>query len=647
MKPPRNALKTPFISPRSAFILVLLLLSGCATPVGVSRVPEEAVYRQIDESALTGVDYSAYTGVVLHRHGLREADFKKDPHAFIQGLHRIAAADGREDLWLALSELCFLAAKKASAEDEASCDPMLVYASPPPVMAPRQPVDPNTFFLGASVYAYWFLMGNDREAPLDAFDRRFRLACDLYNRSLARLVTVMDGKLAARDCTLALPAGRMRLSFTSLEVPWDVTELANVLPADGFEVHGLSVRNRMPGLGAPILAVRKKGPGVPVSSAVPATVFMSVKAGQQWSTLGECFGEVSIHAAASLSGNDITVDGKTVPLEMDLTAPIAYSLNDPILWSMGRQLFRLGRSQFNPGIYTIAPHLPGKIPIVFVHGTLSSPAWWAEMFNTLLNDPEIRRRYQIWLYLYDSGKPVVFSATHLREAIQKRIKKCDPEGRDPALKQLVVVGHSQGGLLARYLTVETGDAIIRAVTGKPLDAISLSPRQRELVMQYAVFRPLPEVKRVIFIATPHRGSILAGSFVRRMAGRVIALPREVFQTGMEFFSIFERFSVAGKIKWSMARTSIDSMAPDNPMLLAMASLPIPPGVTGHSIIAVDGDKQPPEGDDGVVAYRSAHLEGVASEKVVPYGHSCQMEPMVIEEVRRILIAHVESLGDPL
>ena len=45
-------------------------------------------------------------------------------------------------------------------------------------------------------------------------------------------------------------------------------------------------------------------------------------------------------------------------------------------------------------------------------------------------------------------------------------------------------------------------------------------------------------------------------------------------------------------------------------------------------------------DDGVVAYKSAHLEGVASEKIVRSTHSCQSTPATILEVRRILYEHL-------
>ena len=194
---------------------------------------------------------------------------------------------------------------------------------------------------------------------------------------------------------------------------------------------------------------------------------MEIKGGLKDIENGNCIGEVSIYS--TMSESEIMVNGdKKIPLETDLTAPIAYTFNDPILWSLGLNLFRMGQSLFEPGIYPIQPYEPGLIPIVLVHGTMSSPVWWAEMLNTLRSDPQIRKHFQIWLYLYDSGKPVVFSADHLRESIEKKIKKCDPSGQDPALKNIVVIGHSQGGLLTRYTAVETGDALVKAVLGKPL-----------------------------------------------------------------------------------------------------------------------------------------------------------------------------------
>ena len=81
------------------------------------------------------------------------------------------------------------------------------------------------------------------------------------------------------------------------------------------------------------------------------------------------------------------------------------------------------------------------------------------MLNTLYGDPLIRKRYQIWLYIYSSSKPLVFSADEFRGILTETLKKVDPEGRDAALQQMVVVGHSQGGLLAKMVSVDSRDKL--------------------------------------------------------------------------------------------------------------------------------------------------------------------------------------------
>ena len=59
----------------------------------------------------------------------------------------------------------------------------------------------------------------------------------------------------------------------------------------------------------------------------------------------------------------------------------------------------------------------------------------------------------------------------------------------------------------------------------------------------------------------------------------------------------------------------------------------------HSIVAVKGTGPTEQGNDGVVEYTSAHIDGVESELVVRSPHSCQGNPHTIKEVRRILRLH--------
>jgi hypothetical protein len=71
-------------------------------------------------------------------------------------------------------------------------------------------------------------------------------------------------------------------------------------------------------------------------------------------------------------------------------------------------------------------------------------------------------------------------------------------------------------------------------------------------------------------------------------------------------------------------------------------LPTDSRITAHSIIPVLGDGPVIGKTDGGVAYESAHIEGVVSEKIVRSGHSTQSHPETIEEVRRILREHMAA-----
>ena len=63
-------------------------------------------------------------------------------------------------------------------------------------------------------------------------------------------------------------------------------------------------------------------------------------------------------------------------------------------------------------------------------------------------------------------------------------------------------------------------------------------------------------------------------------------------------------------------------------------------MAANSIIAVKGKGDFHEGNDGVVAYKSAHVDYVESELVVRGSHTCLNLPSTIEEVKRILHEHL-------
>jgi pimeloyl-ACP methyl ester carboxylesterase len=235
--------------------------------------------------------------------------------------------------------------------------------------------------------------------------------------------------------------------------------------------------------------------------------------------------------------------------------------------------------------------------------------------------------------MYDTGNPIPYSGALLRQALVDAVHRLDPDGTDPALQQMVVVGHSQGGLLTKLTAVDTGDNLWRNISDKPFDENDFAPEDRDLVKRVAFMTPLPFVKRVVFIATPHRGSYLTLFSVAQWIRGFIRLPGNLLRVGASF--------AAQRPNWRIP-TSLDNMTPGNPFIKALSQIPLAPGVTGHSIIAVQGDGPPEEGNDGVVEYTSAHIDGVESELVVRSSHSCQSNPNVVAEVRRILIENAKA-----
>jgi pimeloyl-ACP methyl ester carboxylesterase len=332
------------------------------------------------------------------------------------------------------------------------------------------------------------------------------------------------------------------------------------------------------------------------------------------------------------------IAGNTVPLEADQTAVLAYVLASPEIWEREFRAFFSGVfSETTPTqLAAIDVYRPGRIPVVFVHGTASSAGRWGDMVNDLLDDPRIRARYQFWFFTYDTGNPVLYSAALLREALRDAVRKLDPAGADPALSEMVVIGHSQGGLLAKAMVVNTGDRVWDAIAYKPFAEVDLSPEQRDLLRRAVFIKPLPSVRRVVFIATPHRGSYLTEYPVAKLLGRFLTLPVRIVQTAAELARNTGDFKVNPR---NLGSGSLFGMTPNNPVLQAMAATPVAPGVHAHSIIAVAGSGPIEGSNDGVVEYSSSHLAGVDSEYIVRSTHSTQSNPYTIEEVRRILLLH--------
>ena len=198
----------------------------------------------------------------------------------------------------------------------------------------------------------------------------------------------------------------------------------------------------------------------------------------------------------------------------------------------------------------------------------------------------------------------------------------------------IMIGHSLGGLVARMQATTTGRALWDANLRGSADRKFARLPADHLVKRVLVFDANPQLRRVVFICTPHRGSGLVLGSIGALATRIIQLPADLVAVMTE--SLGDVLNVVGGRP--VIPNSIVSLSPKNPTLLAMDKLPI--RAPHHSIIGDRGKGNTPQSSDGIVPYSSSHLDSAQSELIVPGPHSSYELPATIAEIRRILRLHL-------
>ncbi len=604
-------------------LCAVLSLGACASPIGVTRVSARSVHRSLTANALSTGHASEWTRNTVSSWGLL-GRFDGDPEGVLQALREIVTSGhgGSAELF-ALGELSFL-----HAED----------------------TQKRPYYLAAAVYTYAFLFPQDPDGRPDELDPRTRLAADLYNRAITTAFRSRDRHAVdLAPATYPLPFGEIEVSMDPRSLDWGDRRLVDFVPVAELKVRGMRNRYRRAGVGAPLAARAVPRADVDLEESliaprarVAATVLLRLDNVHSGIVSGRIRGILELYTADNYETTRL--DGRTVPLEVEETATIAAQLADSPMWK--RELWGfLGRAETGdrlPILVSLTPYRRGRIPVVFVHGTASSPGRWADMVNDLLADPWIRRRCQFWFFMYDTGNPIAYSGMLLREKLTDVVSRLDPNGQDTCLRQMVVLGHSQGGLLTKLTAVDTGSRLWNAIGRVPLAEVPASEEFRNLLARALFVKPLPFVRRLVFVATPHRGSFRTGALVNGLVRRMVRLPESLVSMSHHTLTQGSGAFYAARTIASLP-TAAENMTPGNPFLEGLAAIPVADGVPYHSIIAVKGAGPAEEGNDGVVAYRSAHVDGAASELVVRSSHSTQSEPATVQEVRRILHLHGAEL----
>ena len=342
------------------------------------------------------------------------------------------------------------------------------------------------------------------------------------------------------------------------------------------------------------------------------------------------------------------VDGSRHPLAGDFTAPLEQALNKDnlqgqVMLNRFGALFQSGKYLDKLGLIAVEPPQPDKIPVVFVHGLISKPLTWTAVVNKLNEDPVIRAKYQFYFFRYPTGVPVLYSAAKFRDqlaVLDAELAKVHNQHRD----QMVLIGHSMGGLLSKEQIQTSGDRLWIGIFGGTPETLKMRSETVKRLRPYMEFTPNPHIERVVFVSTPHRGSKIADfSIVRFLTSRLIKLPLNVLDTTLSVvIQGQEADPVLVPLTAKRLPSSVDNLSPTSNFVKISQTLPISPKVHLHTIA---GNKNglpldDPRAGDGVVPYTSAHLDGVESELVVKSGHGAHETPEAQEEIRRILRLHV-------
>ncbi len=410
-------------------------------------------------------------------------------------------------------------------------------------------------------------------------------------------------------------------------------------PAKEFRVKGLA-EYRREGIGAPLLAVRENRHAEPIERFFPPEAISRALTAVVRET-GRRNGEryLEIELLNTLQQDEIVKGGKTIPIAANTTVSWAGLLHRARRLDRSRIWDTLRRNpKRDPQLYLMEPYDREKEPLILIHGLFDTPLAWAGLTNELWADEEIRHRYQVWHFHYNTSAPALYAGRILRERLRELRPMLDPEGDDPAMRSTTVIGRSMGGIVARSLVTDPGDAFWDAAFTRPLDQLVLLDEDREKLIEAFLWKPDRTVRRVIFVATPHRGSDFADNPLGKF-GRTIVAPPNGFRAFYERVSkanpgaFTEDYRRLGKGKLD----SVHALSPEQPTLRILADLPMIEGLKVHSIIGDRGKPGPlEESGDGLVPYWSSHLDEADSELVVPFGHRVHEHPDAIAEIVRLL-----------
>ncbi|MEY4702037.1 MAG: hypothetical protein RL326_2224 [Pseudomonadota bacterium] len=516
----------------------------------------------------------------------------------------------------------------------------------------KQPEKAVALYLYAADLAFQGFFLKDCSTPVNVRCDSFKV---FYDRSVRGIIAYLQKKKwnnsdipqfvtgVGRTFTLSISEG------ANVESP---TEYNSIEPASAIGLEGLTNRHRREGIGVGLVACRKRRDDdgleqyLPrVGTCLPLTAVVRFPAkgcqGEACTANFELINSVTTEVYQSPNGS--------LPLAADFTAPLAAVVQKTGMSGWDGLFDAIqGNEELlkNTGFYTLEPYDAGKIPLITVHGLFSNPLTWLDVHNELMGDPIIRKHFKVWHYLYPTNLPILENAKTFRQKLDELegyLAAHQANGSKP--KGMVVVGHSMGGLLTRSAVVDS-TPLMEYFLEDPKRLSKINKDTADAVRSYLEFKPKPYIDRVIFVAVPHRGSSIADNWIGSIGRWLLSLPKTIVQrtvhVAREARNIL-RPDLQTAFDGGPA-SSISGLSEKSPALQGLSKTTVSQAIPFHSIIGDQGLGNTPDSSDGVVAYKSSHVDGAQSELIVAADHTAHAHPQALLEIRRILRLHVEQVS---
>lgn len=518
-------------------------------------------------------------------------------------------------------------------------------------------------------YSYAYLFKTSRQPQERIFDNRQVQIRDFYNQALTKLVNVHSLRNPSKTITPTIKIGKSiyTIDIESYQRLQNVQQLEQFVSSYNMNFSGLRAINRRDGFGSDFVAVfpsseanrgenkyildplnykypNGTNPNIHKARYLAATIIAQPK--QTTASVEDVLNnpnfEIKVYDPYKIER--VNIAGKAYSLAANFSAPYGLWLAENNLGAAA-YLSLIDRDQHltMPHLYMLEPYNPNKKVIVLIHGLASSPEAWIAVTNDIMGDPVLREHYQVWQVFYSTNMPILESRFQTYALLKQAFSSINP--KDAAAKDAVLIGHSMGGIISRLLVsdVDLSKQALEMMSSRQQTQL----RKHPVISERLKMKPIHNFNRAVFLASPHRGTDYADRWFTLAARKIIRLPATFLTTLTDTLTSddMDQKDFVKTLTNDVIQNGPSDLSKKSKFMELTADVPPEKGLVFHSILGnITKSDDPNIITDGIVPYKSAHLDGAVSEKVLHGGHSIQETPEAILELRRILRQHLVDHG---